>query len=108
MSPFDFRFEEINLLPSFIGKDGKPHRYGDHLLTGSAEIYTDSDGDWWIASISIETAEPIDRWDRSKGWVWRDIPRDEPEFVLFRDAIARECEEDINEEVRLHVMDEAA
>lgn len=107
-APFDFKFEEINLLPSFKGTDGRLHRYGDHLLTGTAVIMPDADCDWWIASISVETSER----DRNHSlhdvrFVYRDIERNAPEFTLFRDAIARECGEDINEAVRLHVMEAA-
>ena len=103
---FDYRFEDCPLLPSYKGADGRMHRYGDQWITGTAEIAADSDGDWWIASITLETSElakPVSV--STPRYVMREIPRTDPHFGFIRDAIARECEEAINEAVRLNQMD---
>ena len=108
VNAFDFRFEEIALLPPYKGADGRMHRYGDQLITGSAEVVSDRDGDWWIASVTLETSElarPASV--SSPRYVMRDIPRTDPHFGFIRDAIARECEEEINEAVKLQQMEMA-
>ena len=107
-APFDYRFEDCALLPPYKGADGRMHRYGDHLISGTAEVVADSDGDWWIRSVTLETSElarPVSV--TTPRYVMRDIPRTDPHFGFIRDAIARECEEAINEAVRLHMMEAA-
>lgn len=108
MNAFDYRFEEIALLPSYKGADGRMHRYGDQLISGSAEIMHNGVDDWWIASVSLETSElakPVSV--SSPRYVSRDIPRTDRHFDLIRDAIARECEEEINEAVKIDSMEAA-
>lgn len=108
MNALDYRFEEIALLPSFKGTDGRVHRYGDQLISGSAEIMHNGVDDWWIASVTLETSElakPVSV--SSPRYVSRDIPRTDPHFGFIRDAIARECEEEINEAVKIDSMEAA-
>lgn len=108
MNAFDFRFSEIQLLPSFKGTDGRMHRYGDQLITGSAEIMHNGVDDWWIASVTLETSELAKPASvSSPRYVMRDIPRTDPHFSFIRDAIARECEEEINEAVKIDSMEAA-
>lgn len=99
-------FQEIRLLPKFIGEDGRPHSYGNQFIDGSCEIIHDNDEDWWIAAIWLETDERIRPHDVSSSYRSRELDRSDPIYPLIRAAIERECEEDIAEQVRLNIREE--
>lgn len=96
---FDFRFTEIDLLPDDIGSDGRIISYGECLISGTAEIAFDADGDWWIKSITLATRERPNRFS-----LWSDgrraMDRHHPLYGMVKAAIERKCEDEINDAVR--------
>lgn len=101
----EYKFEELTILPPFTGKDGREYRYADAYVNGSADIAYDADGDWWVYSIWLETAE------RKTGTLerkLRHLDRADAVFALVKAALERECRDSINAAVAEHKAEAAA
>lgn len=100
----EYRFEELFILPPFIGKDGREYHYADAYVSGSADIAYDADGDWWISGIWLETTErkpgTLDRKQRH-------VKRDDAVFSLVKSAIERECRDSIAAAINEHKAEAA-
>jgi hypothetical protein len=96
MKQFTFNFEEIQLLPQFVGSDGKSYGYGDQLITGSVDIAANSDEDWWIEGVYLKTDEPN---HTNSCYKWRSIEQVTPIFEIVKAAVIRQCSDAIEAKI---------